>query len=752
MRRPLRIFFLYFVCLTNFLFAQAGSYYSTISSSSSSFIEDLKTRVRSPYTQISYNSFDETNIANFASRDTVGGQKIVTCVYSGDNYVYIPPFSWGYFSREHTFCHSWMPTYPSETGQEYSDQHHLFPTNQNSANGVRNNHPLGIVVNSTSTYGGAKFGKNSSGGTVYEPRDSHKGDAARAMLYMCLKYDGVNGTWNFNWLNNTRLPSLGEAPQDLNTLLQWHKMDPPDKWEVDRNNYIESIQHNRNPFVDHPEYVNYIDFNNMTLKTADLAVEPASQLTNLSATSTDSTITLSWTDASVGPQAPQGYLLVVYNRDNYIIPVDGASYSDDNNLSDGAAMVNIPYSSAGLYKFSNLPSATRYYFTIYTYNGTGAQRNYNTTNPYKTNFKTTGLLPTKVYFSSPGATVSESKGSYSLEVSISDPSLTTATTAQVVLTSGDSTDIGNFTAQTITFPAGSTASQIVNVTITDDTLSESKENLTFTLRNVSGGTAAQAGTQGSFNLTIEDNDSHSGGGGNETFAAIKLTNSYSSGSFTGQDGSTWTYNLCMNSDNTNKITSPSPILKKDATAKIQSGTISGGCGSINFKYVQAFSGNVNLGLYINDNLVYTATTSSEQGIIKSAGPIAVNVKGDFTMRFQQLTSGAQATLDDIIWTGYDGTSDVEENKLVARSTRLSQSYPNPCNPGATISYSVTGNSYVTLKVYDMMGRQVATLVDGNKSMGQYSVKFDGSSLASGIYIYKLTAGSETIIRKLSLLK
>lgn len=359
------------------LFGQNDSYYSLLNPSSTSFITDLQTRIRSPYTKISYDNFDETNVANFASRDTTGGQRVVTCVYSGQNYVYSTPFAWGEFSREHTWCHSWMPTYPSKTGDEYSDQHHLFPTNQNNANGVRNNHPLGEVTTITSSYLSCLYGKNSSNQNVFEPKEGHKGDAARALLYMCVKYNGVNGNdWTFNTLNTSKLPALGEAPQDLATLIQWHLQDPPDKWEVERNDYIESIQKNRNPFVDHPEYVNYINFNNLSKSSPSYATEPSNFPTNLTATLNSNTITLSWTDADAGAQAPSGYLIVAYDKDTYFIPIDGSEYTPDTDLSDGKAVVFVNYTAANSTDFTGLNTSKQYYFTVYSYNGIGTAINY----------------------------------------------------------------------------------------------------------------------------------------------------------------------------------------------------------------------------------------------------------------------------------------------------------------------------------------------------------------------------------------
>lgn len=249
-----------------------GNYYSTVDSTSSLFISQLQNRVRNPYTKVSYDLYDERIVAQYEFRDTLNGQKVQECAYSGQLFSYTPPFVWytaSPFSREHTWCVSWMPSGGITSSDEYADFHHLFTVNQINANGVRSNHPLGEVTNATSTYLNAQYGLDMFGENVYEPRAQQKGDAARALLYMALRYDGVNGfNWDFDYLNTVILPTLNEGPQELSTLLEWHFQDLPDRYEISRNDYIQSIQGNRNPFIDFPTWVNLIDFNTVQVKTA----------------------------------------------------------------------------------------------------------------------------------------------------------------------------------------------------------------------------------------------------------------------------------------------------------------------------------------------------------------------------------------------------------------------------------------------------------------------------------------------------
>jgi hypothetical protein len=101
------------------------------------------------------------------------------------------------------------------------------------------------------------------------------------------------------------------------------------------------------------------------------------------------------------------------------------------------------------------------------------------------------------------------------------------------------------------------------------------------------------------------------------------------------------------------------------------------------------------------------------------------------------------------WTDWTA---VEENVQPVKSFGLSQNYPNPFNPTTKIWYEIPERSFVTIKVYDVLGKEIAILVDEEKPNGNYEVEFNGNGLASGIYYYGITAGNFSQTKKMILLK
>ncbi|MEI6524309.1 MAG: endonuclease, partial [Bacteroidota bacterium] len=246
------------------------SEYNGINTANATFLSDLSALIN-PHQSTFYSNYTTTMINLFEVRDTfavVGANtfhRLINCVYSGQATVYNEPFDYtAYdFSREHTYPHSWMPTYDASAPEkpEYNDQHNLYPARQSNVNATRSNYPLGKVVTPEQSFLDGKIGTDSTGRRVYEPRDVHKGRAARAIMYMAVCYNGISGN-NWKFLN----PISGTIPygQDQYILKRWNDQFPPSDYDRARNDFLDSLQQNRNPFVDHPEYACYIDFSNMT--------------------------------------------------------------------------------------------------------------------------------------------------------------------------------------------------------------------------------------------------------------------------------------------------------------------------------------------------------------------------------------------------------------------------------------------------------------------------------------------------------
>jgi len=165
------------------------------------------------------------------------------------------------YNREHSFPKSWF----NEDDPMYTDLFHVYPVD-GYVNGRRSNYPYGETSNADWTsQNGSKLGPCSySGynGKVFEPIDEYKGDFARTYFYTVTRYENLITNWESNStyadavLNGTEYPAFEEWVIEM--FLKWHNNDPVSQKEIDRNNEVYNIQNNRNPFIDHPEYVDEI--------------------------------------------------------------------------------------------------------------------------------------------------------------------------------------------------------------------------------------------------------------------------------------------------------------------------------------------------------------------------------------------------------------------------------------------------------------------------------------------------------------
>ena len=238
-----------------------GSFYGSLTSADTLLVSKLRGLVR-PHFQVYYSNFGATMASNFDARDTTDGKKVINCFYTGYPYVFTPPFFFdvndpNYLSREHSYPYSWMGE-ASQDSANYSDLYLLYLVHQNKGNAVRSNYPMNNLKTVTMNFYGGKFGTDSAGGFAYEPRDFAKGALSRSNFYICATYNRAGAPFTIPTANEF----LG-MNQDQNVLKRWSKQFPPNGWEIARHEYVASVQKNRNPFVDHPEWACFIDFSTM---------------------------------------------------------------------------------------------------------------------------------------------------------------------------------------------------------------------------------------------------------------------------------------------------------------------------------------------------------------------------------------------------------------------------------------------------------------------------------------------------------
>ena len=170
------------------------------------------------------------------------------------------------YNREHIVPQSVF----NEASPMRNDAHFITPTD-GKVNGFRDSYPFGVVGTlstppptiSNPTRNGSKLGTNRNSGysagytgIVFEPIDEFKGDIARMYFYFATRYENVVAGYSYAMFNNTSNQVFTNTFKNI--LLEWNRMDPVNQREIVRNNAIYARQNNRNPYIDHPEYVNMI--------------------------------------------------------------------------------------------------------------------------------------------------------------------------------------------------------------------------------------------------------------------------------------------------------------------------------------------------------------------------------------------------------------------------------------------------------------------------------------------------------------
>jgi len=312
-----------FLCIAGMLSASTvhakapADYYNTVDTSSpatlkSSLHEIIDDHTRYPYTSSSTDTWD---ILELADQDPDNPSNVID-VYKNASY---PKQGGGntFYNREHSWPKSYGFPSDGSTNYPYTDAHHLFIADS-GYNSSRSNKPYAnCAVNCLEKF--TEF-NNNRGGSVddsnwtegsfsqgsWQTWQGRKGDVARALMYMAVRYEGgthgITGvsepdlilTDDRTLIENSNAGSnIAVAYMGLkSTLIQWHKEDPVDAFEIRHNDTVYSYQGNRNPFVDHPEYVACIFEGICSGGSGDTT--PPLAPTGISATGGDNLVTLTW--------------------------------------------------------------------------------------------------------------------------------------------------------------------------------------------------------------------------------------------------------------------------------------------------------------------------------------------------------------------------------------------------------------------------------------------------------------------------
>jgi len=560
------------------------------------------------------------------------------------------------WNREHVWSKS--HGFPVEIDTAYTDIHHLRPADE-SVNSSRSNLDFdnggGAHVEATE----CNYDSDS-----WEPRDAVKGDIARMMFYMVVRYDP--GYHSDNSLYDLELVDfagvdIGDPPGEplfgkLSTLIQWHLQDPVDAFEQNRNEVAFSYQGNRNPFIDHPE----------------------------------------WAESIFSPQ---------------------------------------------------LTSNTR------------------------------------IGFSRNSLSVEENSGSVNLDISIINADSLVATQCEISLTggTGDISDLIDFTTTSITFPAGSTDLQTLEVLINDDEIVELEETFIFTVSNVTGGDSASVGGNDSFVLSILPNDQVSAtpgliisevmdgnrSGGQPKF--IEITNVTDQAIGIG-DFQIWRGSNGADAASVMQITANTML---DAHSSWVIANSDAGMAAAGFEAADQVSSAING----NGNDVYQLHSSRGEYIdaFGLSGVSSYWYANSYAQRIPSILSGG-ASYSSGEWTisslstdspanGSPGTpgSHISDpwvsvmDHFHPQTPELIQVYPNPFNAGTMITFHMFDSSHATVNIFDIQGKLVATLVNADFALGSHQIHWGGTSasgaeLPSGIYLIQLVTPTTTEVQRLSILR
>jgi endonuclease I len=614
--------------------------------------------------------------------------------YDGDMDVYTN------YNREH----SWPKSWANETSPHYTDLNHLYPV-QAYANSHRNNLPYGEVASGQETYtseNGTLKGPARSGlgyvGTVFEPIDEYKGDLARTYFYMSTRYYGEDSAWDSVEM------AIGCELQEwaLNMLLDWDELDPVSQKEIDRNDAVYALQGNRNPFIDHPEYVDSIWVSTST----SIDAPTAQSATNIS----HDRFTANWSSVS----GATGYKLYVSQYADFGSYISGYGPKDVGNVTSDTVI--------------SLSSSTTYYYRVRAYDASTESGNSNTIN--LTTLSTGTPVNGTVFFSE------------YIEGSSYNKAL------EIFNISGSAVDLSNITIKM--YSNGSTTS---NYSLT----------LSGTLNNRSVYVVAHGSASPAI-LAVADLTSNgvTNYNGND---AVELYYNDSLVDVLGEVGSSAYYAQDVTLVRKSNITEGNSIYTAsewDSYAQDETGYL--GSHTVTEEALAISLTNFNA-VWKNDHIHIEWSTASEiensEFRLYRNDDLIASIEGagtstnmhSYEYEDYNIDNGGTYTyyIEDVDYSGaVISHKDFSVKIVVPESDKpatVGQVYPNPFNPITNLPLVLDQAGTVQINLYDLKGNFIGQLAKEHYSTGEHTISLNLSENPSGLYFVEFLMNDYSHIQK-----
>jgi endonuclease I len=606
------------------------------------------------------------------------------------------------FNREHSVPQSWF----DKKLPMKADLFIVYPTDK-YVNNRRGSFPYGETDSPTWTStNGSKLGPCSFQGytgTVFEPIDKYKGDFARTYFYTVTRYDVSNWT-------GESFSGDGLSNWALKLFLKWNDEDPVSQKEIDRNDSVYKIQGNRNPYIDHPEWVHCVFENkcNSIINPSNFSADAVSA----------SEIDLSWT-----ANADNDSILLAYNTSASFGQVSG-EYSAGDNISGGGTVLIVGKNITS-FKHTGL-SPQIYYYKIWSkHNGKYSYGEIKQASPflpepsnYPTNFVASSTTSSTISLSWTDATGSILPSMYLIKADVSGNTITPPVDG---------------TPETESQLTKNIEKGIQKVTFSGLKAQTTYHFVIYPYTNT--GSHIDYKTDGTAPSVVASTTQAEEYCGNETFDNLSTgSSSYSTVSWTGQDGSTWTATDARTDQN---IGSGAAICVRQGY--IKSGTLHNGINELTVSTKRTFSGGSGqFSVYVNSKKVGTIPYSD---VVQTSTIQNINVPGDIVLKLDKSSnSGDRVIVDNIKWKCYSASS-IKNN-----SENYFKIYPNPNSGIFYISFDDALSENSDIYIYNLQGKIIYSKKLNNNNLKKISVNL--STATNGLYILKVKTEKNIFYKKI----